>query len=71
MNAYEQCISATTTDESPWYIVPGDDKENARLIASQIVLSTLRKLDPEFPETTPERVLELKKFRRQLMKQGA
>jgi len=71
MNAYEQCISATTTDESPWYIVPADDKENARLIASQIVLSTLRKLDPEFPETTPERVLELKKFRRQLMKQGA
>jgi len=71
MNAYEQCISATTTDESPWYIVPGDDKENARLIASQIVLSTLRKLDPEFPETTPERVLELKKFRRQLTKQGA
>ena len=71
MNAYEQCISATTTDESPWYIVPGDDKENARLIASQIVLSTLRKLGPEFPETTPERVLELKKFRRQLLKQGA
>jgi len=71
MNAYEQCLSATSTDNAPWYIVPGDDKANARLIASQIVVSTLRRLDPEFPETTPERVIELQAFRKKLTKPGA
>jgi len=71
MKAYEQCISATSTEYAPWYIVPGDDKQNARLIASQIVLNTLRELDPEFPETSPERVIELQAFRKQLTKQGA
>jgi polyphosphate kinase 2 (PPK2 family) len=38
MKAYEACLSATSTDNSPWYVVPADDKENARLIVSQIVL---------------------------------
>jgi PPK2 family polyphosphate:nucleotide phosphotransferase len=70
MKAYELCISATSTDDAPWYIVPGDDKENARLIASQIVLTTMRRLEPEFPETTAERVMELQAFRKQLAKQG-
>ena len=68
MRAYEQCMSATSTREAPWYIVPGDDKENARLIASQIVLTTLRALDPQFPETTAERVMELQAFRKKLVK---
>ena len=40
MKAYEQCLSATSTRHSPWYVVPADDKENARLIVSQIVLDT-------------------------------
>jgi polyphosphate kinase 2 (PPK2 family) len=40
MKAYEECLSATSTGDSPWYLVPADDKENARLIVSQIVLDT-------------------------------
>jgi len=40
MKAYEECLSATSTSDAPWYIVPADDKENARLIVSQIVLDT-------------------------------
>jgi PPK2 family polyphosphate:nucleotide phosphotransferase len=71
MKAYELCISETSTQEAPWYIIPADDKENARLIASQVVLSTLRALDPQFPETTAERVLELQAFRKHLTKEGA
>ena len=35
MKAYEECLSATSTRDSPWYVVPADDKENARLIVSQ------------------------------------
>ena len=41
MNAYEHCMSATSTSDSPWYIVPADNKENARLIVSRILLDTL------------------------------
>lgn len=38
MQAYEACMSATSTKEVPWYIVPADDKKNARLIISEIIL---------------------------------
>jgi PPK2 family polyphosphate:nucleotide phosphotransferase len=66
MAAYEKCLSATSTRDAPWYIIPADDKENARLIASQVVLNTLRGLDPEFPETSPERRAQLLAIRKQL-----
>jgi PPK2 family polyphosphate:nucleotide phosphotransferase len=59
MTAYEECVSATSTSESPWYVVPADDKENARLIVSQILLDTLEVLDMSYPKTSPERHKEL------------
>jgi PPK2 family polyphosphate:nucleotide phosphotransferase len=48
--AYEACLSATSTKQAPWYIVPADDKENARVIVSQILLDTLKKLRMNYPE---------------------
>ena len=42
MKAYQGCLGATSTSESPWYVVPAGDKENARLIVSQIVLDALQ-----------------------------
>src|SRR5271170_4649166 len=44
MNAYEECLGATSTSDAPWYVVPADDKENARLIVSQIVLDAFEGL---------------------------
>src|ERR1700735_2450242 len=41
MRAFEDCLSATSTHRAPWYAVPADDKENARLIVSQIVLNAM------------------------------
>ena len=49
MAAYEACLEATSTRHSPWFIVPADDKQNARLIISQIILQTLRKLKMKYP----------------------
>jgi PPK2 family polyphosphate:nucleotide phosphotransferase len=66
--AYEQCLSATSTDYAPWYVVPADDKQNARLIVAQIVLDALRSLKPSYPEPSKERVKELQAIRRQLLK---
>jgi PPK2 family polyphosphate:nucleotide phosphotransferase len=64
--AFEECLSATSTADSPWYIVPADDKENARLIVSQIVLDTLGDLKMSYPKTGPEREQELLAIRKQL-----
>jgi PPK2 family polyphosphate:nucleotide phosphotransferase len=70
MQAYEQCLSATSTHHAPWYVVPADDKENARLIVSQIVLDTLSDLKMAYPKTTPKRRRELKAIRKLLTKKG-
>jgi PPK2 family polyphosphate:nucleotide phosphotransferase len=68
MAAYEACLTATSTDDAPWYIVPADDKDNARVIVSQIVLDTLRDLKMAYPKTTAKRGRELKSIRRLLLK---
>ena len=68
MTAFEECLSATSTRDVPWYVVPADDKDNARLIVSQIVVDTLEALNMHYPETTPERHRELELIREQLAK---
>ena len=68
LKAYEECLGATSTSDAPWYVVPADDKENARLIVSQIVLDTFEKLDLEYPETTPKRARELQAICKELTK---
>jgi len=50
IDAYERCIGATSTRRVPWYIVPADDKQNARLIVAKVVTDTLEKLDMQYPE---------------------
>jgi PPK2 family polyphosphate:nucleotide phosphotransferase len=67
MQAYEACLSATSTRIAPWYVVPADDKENARLIISRIVLDTFKALDMHYPETDAPRRQELLLIRQQLL----
>jgi PPK2 family polyphosphate:nucleotide phosphotransferase len=68
MKAFEECLSATSTTGSPWYVVPADDKENARLIVSQIVLDTFEALEMSYPKSSAEREQELKSIRKRLTK---
>ena len=68
MKAYEECLRATSTHHAPWYVVPADDKENARLIVSQIVLDALSGLKLAYPRTTAERRRELESIRKLLTK---
>ena len=68
MNAFEDCLTATSTHEAPWFVVPADDKENARLIVSQIVLDGLNELKMAYPKTTAKRRLELKTIQKLLVK---
>jgi PPK2 family polyphosphate:nucleotide phosphotransferase len=69
MHAYEECLSATSTHRAPWYVVPADDKENARLIISEIIVETLKKLDMHYPVTDSARSEVLLKMRAQLVEE--
>jgi len=68
MKAYEACLSATSTADCPWYIVPADDKENAHLIISQIIVDTLKKLRMSYPKLNPQRHKELLQMRKELLR---
>jgi len=68
MDAYEECLDATSTRHAPWYVVPADDKMNARLIVSQIVVDTLSSLNLSYPKPSRKQLEELKSFRKLLKK---
>jgi PPK2 family polyphosphate:nucleotide phosphotransferase len=66
MKAYEDCLSATSTSEAPWYIVPADDRKNSRLIVSRIVLDALEALKMSYPKSSAGRRRELLAIRKRL-----
>jgi PPK2 family polyphosphate:nucleotide phosphotransferase len=66
MDAYEECLGATSTKAAPWHIVPADDKPNARLIVSRIVIEALKGLDMSYPGISRVRRAELRSIRKQL-----
>jgi len=66
VKAYQDCLHATSTDHAPWYVVPADDKENARLIIARIVLDALEGMKLAYPKTTAKRRAELLAIGKQL-----
>lgn len=70
MQAYEACLSATSTQRAPWYVVPADDKENARLIIARIVVDTFRSLRMQYPKTDAKHRQELLSIRQQLVNEA-
>ena len=71
MHAYEECLSATSTRNAPWYIVPADDKRNTRLIVSQIIVDTLASLEMTYPKVNKKRRQELQQIRKELAEEKA
>jgi PPK2 family polyphosphate:nucleotide phosphotransferase len=70
MQAYEACLGATSTKISPWYVVPADDKKNARLIISKIILDNFNSLKMHYPKTDARRRQELLSIRDLLVKEA-
>lgn len=66
--AYEACLSATSTINAPWYVVPADDKQNTHLIIAQIIVDALKGLRMCYPKSDRARERELLAIRKQLMK---
>ncbi|MHB8474622.1 MAG: hypothetical protein ACYDC8_17620 [Gammaproteobacteria bacterium] len=67
MQAYQECMSATSTQHAPWFVVPADDKDNARLIVSKIVIDALTALQMAYPKVSAKRLQELQSIREQLV----
>ena len=66
--AYEACIGATSTTDAPWYTVPADDKQNAHLIISEVILDVLKSLRMTYPRSERARQREMRAFRTRLAK---
>ena len=66
--AYEACLSATSTADAPWHVVPADDKKNARLIISEIILNLFNGLKMAYPKPSAKRRSELQLIRKALVK---
>jgi polyphosphate kinase 2 (PPK2 family) len=54
MDAYEDALAATTTEEAPWYVIPADYKWVTRAVVADVITTAIRALDPRFPEVTEE-----------------
>jgi PPK2 family polyphosphate:nucleotide phosphotransferase len=66
MEAYEECLRATSTKEAPWFVVPADDKKNARLLIAEAIVEALRKLKMSYPEPSQAHRKELQAIRKML-----
>jgi len=66
MEAYEEMIENTSTNEAPWYVVPADRKWFTRMAVAEIVVDTLEGLDLKYPKVTSEKTAELKVARKAL-----
>lgn len=66
MDAYEDCLNYTSTRANPWYVVPADDKKNARLIISQIVVERMKELKMSIPKIDSTQRKILKEIRKRL-----
>ncbi|HEX7858742.1 MAG TPA: ADP-polyphosphate phosphotransferase [Verrucomicrobiae bacterium] len=67
MAAYQDCFRHTSTNDCPWYIIPADDKKNARLIISRTIIDTLRRLKMSYPKPTPAQLADLQARRKELL----
>jgi len=59
MKAYEDLIRNTSTKDSPWYVIPADNKWFTRLVVAAAVIDAMASLDLEYPEVGKEKLKEL------------
>src|SRR5512135_25109 len=67
MRAYEDMIRETATEESPWYVVPADNKWFTRVVVAAAVIEALDSLGLHYPEVGPEKLRELAAVKKALL----
>lgn len=71
MVAYQECLRATSTSFAPWYVIPADDKKNARLLVAETIVETLQGLKMSYPQPDRAHRKELKSIRQMLANEKA
>ena len=67
-HAYEEMITSTATKDSPWYVVPADNKWFTRLVVGAAIIDTLASLDVNYPEVGKDRLRDIVAAKRMLLK---
>ena len=66
MEAYDDAISATSTEWAPWYIIPADQKWMTRTAVANMITNTLHSLDLHYPDVSEEQKKAIQEAKRQL-----
>ena len=69
MDAYQDAIQKTSTANSPWYVIPADEKWYARLAISQILVETMEDLKLKYPVLPNEEIAQLQLLKQQLLRE--
>ena len=67
MKAYEEMIQNTSTEDSPWFVIPADNKSYARIVIASVIINAMDKLNLEYPKVSPEKIEELKVIKAALL----
>jgi polyphosphate kinase 2 (PPK2 family) len=70
MRTYEDMIRNTSTQHTPWYVVPADHKWFTRLVVAEATIGAMESLDLSFPKMDAQRRKELKDARAALDHKG-
>ena len=69
MNAYEELIKNTSTEKSPWYVIPADDKYYARIAIASAIITALDELELEYPTVSDEQIAALQTVKKALLEE--
>jgi PPK2 family polyphosphate:nucleotide phosphotransferase len=67
MNAYEDMIKNTSTEDAPWYVVPADNKSYARIAVASAIIHALDQMELEYPKVSKEKIAELQEIKKSLL----
>jgi PPK2 family polyphosphate:nucleotide phosphotransferase len=69
MHAYEELIKNTSTEKSPWYVIPADDKSYARIAIASAIIHALDEMELEYPTVSKEKIAELNAIKKALLEE--
>jgi len=69
MEAYEDMIQNTSTEDAPWYVIPADNKSYARIAVASAIIHALDQMELEYPKVSKEKIDELNEIKRALLEE--
>lgn len=67
MAAYEEMIKKTASENSPWYVVPADNKGFARIVVASAIINAMDSMKLAYPKISEEQVAELQRLKVELL----